>query len=59
MPRSLIHTTERQLAEHGDKVDESLKSEIETALAEAKSAVEGGDADAMSDEGAGARPGRR
>jgi molecular chaperone DnaK len=40
---SLIHTTERQLSEHGDKVDASLKSEIEAALAAAKSAVEGGD----------------
>lgn len=44
---SLIHTTERQLAEHGDKVDASVKSEIETALAEAKTAVESGDADEM------------
>ena len=41
---SLIHTTEKQLAEHGDKVDASVKSEIETALAEAKTAVESGDA---------------
>ncbi|RHW16592.1 molecular chaperone DnaK [Sphingomonas gilva] len=44
---SLIHSTERQLAEHGDKVDASLKSEIEAAVAEAKTAVEGGDAEAM------------
>jgi molecular chaperone DnaK len=44
---SLIHTTERQLAENGDKVDASLKSEIEAAVAEAKTAVEGGDAEAM------------
>ena len=44
---SLIHTTERQVAEHGDKVDEATKAEIETAIAEAKTAVEGGDADAM------------
>ena len=44
---SLIHTTERQLAENGDKVDEALKSEIEAAIAEAKTAVEGGDAEAM------------
>ncbi len=44
---SLIHTTEKQLEEHGDKVDASLKSEIEAAVAEAKTAVEGGDADAM------------
>lgn len=44
---SLIHTTERQLAENGDKVDAALKSEIEGKVAEAKAAVEGGDADAM------------
>ncbi|MEQ1510583.1 MAG: molecular chaperone DnaK [Sphingopyxis sp.] len=44
---SLIHTTERQLAEHGDKVDGAIKSGIESALAEAKTAVEGGDADDM------------
>src|SRR4051812_12183043 len=46
---SLIHTTERQLQEHGDKVDGSIKLEIESALAEAKSAVESGDADQMSE----------
>lgn len=28
---SLIHTTERQLADNGDKVDDSLKSEIQSA----------------------------
>jgi len=44
---SLIHSTEQQLKEHGDKVDASLKGEIETAVAEAKTAVEGGDAEAM------------
>jgi len=44
---SLIHTTERQLAEHGDKVDASVKSEIETALSEAKAAVESNDAEQM------------
>ncbi|SNS71325.1 molecular chaperone DnaK [Sphingopyxis indica] len=46
---SLIHTTERQLEEHGDKVDAGLKSEIEAALGEAKSAVEGGDPAAMTE----------
>jgi len=45
---SLIHSTESQLKEHGDKVSAEVKTEIETALAEAKTAVEGGDADAMS-----------
>jgi molecular chaperone DnaK len=46
---SLIHSTESQLREHGDKVDAGLKSEIEAAVAEAKSAVEGGDAAAMTE----------
>jgi molecular chaperone DnaK len=44
---SLIHSTERQLAEHGDKVSADVKTEIETAIAEAKTAVESGDAEAM------------
>src|SRR5918997_642147 len=44
---SLIHSTERQLAEHGDKVSPEIKTEIETAIAEAKAAVESGDAEAM------------
>ncbi|WBY09703.1 molecular chaperone DnaK [Sphingomonas sp. 7/4-4] len=44
---SLVHTTERQLAENGDKVDASLKGEIEAAIAETKTAIEGGDADDM------------
>ncbi|MES2057479.1 MAG: Hsp70 family protein, partial [Pseudomonadota bacterium] len=44
---SLIHSTERQLAEHGDKVDATLKGEIETAIAETKTAVESGDPEAM------------
>jgi molecular chaperone DnaK len=44
---SLIHTTERQIAENGDKVDAALKAEIEAAIAETKAAVEGGDADDM------------
>ncbi|MEO5972985.1 MAG: Hsp70 family protein, partial [Sphingomicrobium sp.] len=46
---SLIHSTEKQLAEHGDKVSADVKSEIEAALAEAKSAVEGGDPDVMTE----------
>ena len=46
---SLIHTTERQLADNGDKVDDSLKSEIQAAVDEAKKAVESGDADQMTE----------
>jgi molecular chaperone DnaK len=44
---SLIHSTERQLEEHGDKVDASLKAEIQAAVDEAKKAVEGGETEAI------------
>jgi molecular chaperone DnaK len=44
---SLVHTTEKQLEEHGDKIDAALKSEIEAAVAETKTAIEGGDPEAM------------
>jgi molecular chaperone DnaK len=40
---SLVHATEQQLAEHGDKIDASLKSDIEAAIASTKTAIEGGD----------------
>ncbi|GGY97379.1 molecular chaperone DnaK [Novosphingobium colocasiae] len=46
---SLVHATEQQLAEHGDKIDAALKSEVEAAIAEAKSAIEGGDTTAIND----------
>jgi molecular chaperone DnaK len=42
---SLVHSTEKALAEHGDKVDAAAKSEIETALEETKKALEGEDAE--------------
>src|SRR3546814_11113206 len=38
---SLVHTTERQLADHGDKIDAAWKSEIETAIYATKTAVDG------------------
>ncbi len=44
---SLIHATERQLEENGDKIDAALKAEIEAALAETRAAVESGDLEAM------------
>ncbi|WP_295633022.1 molecular chaperone DnaK [Novosphingobium sp.] len=44
---SLVHATERQLEEHADKIDAGLKGEIEAAIAETKTAIEGGDVDAM------------
>jgi molecular chaperone DnaK len=46
---SLIHSTEQQLKEHGDKVSDDVRTEIETALAEAKTAVEGGDSAQMTE----------
>lgn len=45
--KSLVHTTEQQLAEHGDKIDADLKSEIETKITETKSAIEAEDGAAM------------
>jgi molecular chaperone DnaK len=44
---SLVHATEQQLKEHGDKIDADLKSQVEAAIAEAKSALEGDDVDAI------------
>jgi molecular chaperone DnaK len=44
---SLVHATERQLEENGDKIDAALKSEIEAAIAETKTAIESGDVEAM------------
>ena len=46
---SLVHSTEQQLKEHGDKVDASLKSEIEAAMQETRTAIEGGDTDAINE----------
>jgi molecular chaperone DnaK len=42
---ALIHTTEKAMAEHGDKVGASEKGAIETAVADLKSAMEGENAD--------------
>jgi len=44
---ALIHSTEQSLAEHGDKISTADKSAIETALAEAKAALEGGDGETI------------
>ncbi|RKF23481.1 molecular chaperone DnaK [Altericroceibacterium spongiae] len=48
---SLVHATEKQLSENGDKVDADLKSQVETAIADAKSALEGDDLDAIKAKG--------
>ena len=44
---SLVHATEKQLEEHGDKITADLKTDVEAALAEAKTALEGEDLDAI------------
>jgi len=44
---SLVHATEKQLEEHGDKIDADTKSDVETKLAATKTALEGGDAEAI------------
>ncbi len=40
---ALVHSTEKALSEHGDKVDAETKSSIESALADLKSAAAGED----------------
>jgi molecular chaperone DnaK len=40
---ALVHQTEKQMEEHGDKVEAEVKTEIETALADLKTASEGDD----------------
>jgi molecular chaperone DnaK len=40
---SLVHATEQQIAEHGDKIDPGLKSEVEAAIAATKTAIESND----------------
>jgi molecular chaperone DnaK len=44
---ALVHSTEKALADHGDKVGADEKTAIETALADLKSALEGEDAEAI------------
>jgi molecular chaperone DnaK len=44
---SLVHATEKQLEEHGDKIDADTKAVVEAAIAETKTALEGDDVDAI------------
>ncbi|WP_126175042.1 molecular chaperone DnaK [Tsuneonella rigui] len=44
---SLVHATEQQLKEHGEKIDAGLKGEVEAAIAETKTALEGDDVEAI------------
>jgi molecular chaperone DnaK len=45
---AIVHSTEKALAEHGDKVSADDKTAIEAAVADLKSALEGDDAEAIS-----------
>jgi len=45
---ALIHSTEKAMAEHGDKVGQAEKDAITAAIADLKSALEGEDAEAIS-----------
>ena len=44
---ALIHSTEKTLAEHGDKVDPAGRSEVEAQIADLREALGGEDADAI------------
>jgi molecular chaperone DnaK len=44
---SLVHATEKQLQEHGEKIDADLKSQVEAAVADAKTALQGDDVEAI------------
>ena len=41
---TLLYQTEKSVKDHGDKLDDAVKTAIETATAELRSALEGGDA---------------
>ncbi len=44
---ALVHSTEKAIAEHGDKVSETERNAIENAMADLKEALKGDDADAI------------
>jgi molecular chaperone DnaK len=44
---SMVYSVEKMLKEHGDKISASEKSDVESALADAKKALEGSDKAAM------------
>ena len=46
---ALLHSTEKQVEEHGDKLEPADKEAIEAASAELKTALEGDDADAITE----------
>jgi molecular chaperone DnaK len=44
----MVYSIEKMLREHGDKISQSERGDVEAALADAKKALEGGDKAAMS-----------
>ncbi|MBY8977563.1 molecular chaperone DnaK [Rhodobacteraceae bacterium NNCM2] len=46
---SLVHSTEKSLSEHGDKVDEETRTAISDAMTALKEALEGDDADVITE----------
>jgi molecular chaperone DnaK len=46
---SLVHATEKQIEENGDKIDAETKSAVEEAIAATKTALEGDDADEINE----------
>ncbi len=44
---SMVHMTEKNLSEHGDKVDAAIKEQIEKDIAALKTSLEGEDAEAI------------
>jgi len=44
---ALVHSTEKALSEHGDKIGEADRGAIESAMADLKEALKGDDADAI------------
>jgi len=44
---SMVYSVEKMLREHGDKISGSERGDVESALADAKKALEGGDKSAM------------
>ncbi|MEO1603420.1 MAG: Hsp70 family protein, partial [Pseudomonadota bacterium] len=44
---SLIHSTEKSLAEHGEKVDEEVRSSITTAIEDLRAVLDGDEAEAI------------
>ncbi len=44
---ALVHSTEKALSEHGDKVSETERTAIENAMSDLKEALKGDDADAI------------